>query len=56
VELGEVALEKLIELEPDDAGNYVILSNMYAQAGKWEGVARLRQLMMDRGIKEKHCL
>ncbi|KAK2654798.1 hypothetical protein Ddye_014654 [Dipteronia dyeriana] len=52
VELGELALEKLIELEPNDAGNYVILSNMYAQAGKWEGVSRLRQLMMDRGIKK----
>ncbi|KAG2722909.1 hypothetical protein I3760_02G148800 [Carya illinoinensis] len=52
VELGEVALEKLIELEPDDSGNYVILSNIYAQAGKWDGVARLRKLMMDRGIKK----
>lgn len=52
VELGEVALEKLIELDPDDSGNYVILSNIYAQAGKWEGVARLRKLMIDRGIKK----
>ncbi|KAG2371101.1 hypothetical protein LR48_Vigan05g211600 [Vigna angularis] len=52
VELGEVALEKLIELEPDDSGNYVILANMYAQSGKWEGVARLRQLMIDKGIKK----
>ncbi|XP_030972728.1 pentatricopeptide repeat-containing protein At4g21065-like [Quercus lobata] len=52
VELGEVALEKLIELDPDDSGNYVILSNIYAQAGKWEGVARLRKLMIDKGIKK----
>lgn len=52
VELGEVALEKLIDLDPDDSGNYVILSNIYAQAGKWEGVARLRKLMIDRGIKK----
>lgn len=52
IELGELALEKLIELEPDDAGNYVILSNMYAQAGMWEGVARLRKLMIDKGIKK----
>ncbi|GLT54861.1 hypothetical protein SLA2020_280230 [Shorea laevis] len=52
VELGEVALEKLIELEPDNSGNYVILSNIYAQAGKWEGVARLRKLMIDGGIKK----
>lgn len=52
VEMGELALEKLSELEPDDGGNFVILSNMYAQAGKWEGVARMRDLMMDRGLKK----
>ncbi|GAB4842241.1 hypothetical protein Ancab_012207 [Ancistrocladus abbreviatus] len=56
VELGELALERLIDLEPDDAGNYVILSNMYAQAGKWEGVARVRKLMIDRGPEEKHSM
>lgn len=52
IDLGELALEKLIELEPEDSGNYVILSNMYAKAGKWEGVARLRKLMIDKGIKK----
>lgn len=52
VELGELALERLIELEPDDAGNYVILSNIYAQAGMWEGVAKLRKLMTERGLKK----
>lgn len=52
IELGELALEKLIELEPEDSGNYVILSNIYAQAGKWERVARLRKLMIDKGIKK----
>ncbi|KAL8139449.1 hypothetical protein V2J09_005470 [Rumex salicifolius] len=52
VELGELALEKLVELEPRDSGNYVILSNIYAQAGKWEGVEKIRQMMMDRGVKK----
>ncbi|KAK1360172.1 Pentatricopeptide repeat-containing protein [Heracleum sosnowskyi] len=52
MEMGELALERLIELEPDDSGNYVILSNLYAQAGKWEGVAKLRKLMTDRGLKK----
>ncbi|KAK2971175.1 hypothetical protein RJ640_008599 [Escallonia rubra] len=52
VELGECALERLIELEPEDAGNYVILSNIYAQAGKWEGVAKLRQLMTEKGLQK----
>lgn len=52
VELAELAVEKLMELEPDEAGYYVILSNIYAQAGMWEGVARLRKLMIDKGIKK----
>ncbi|CAO2839910.1 unnamed protein product [Amaranthus hypochondriacus] len=52
VELGELALDKLIELEPNDSGNYVILSNIYAQAGQWDGVARMRRLMLDKGIKK----
>ncbi|KNA16553.1 hypothetical protein SOVF_088100 [Spinacia oleracea] len=52
VELGELALDKIIELEPNDSGNYVILSNIYAQAGQWDGVARVRRLMIDRGIKK----
>ncbi|KAG8381576.1 hypothetical protein BUALT_Bualt06G0135900 [Buddleja alternifolia] len=52
VELAELALERLIELKPDDAGNYVILSNIYAQAGKWERVVNLRQLMTEKKIKK----
>ncbi|RZC61682.1 hypothetical protein C5167_023456 [Papaver somniferum] len=52
VELGEQALAKLIALQPDDAGNYVILSNIYAQAGKWDGVAKLRMLMKKKGLKK----
>ncbi|KAE8789817.1 pentatricopeptide repeat-containing protein [Hordeum vulgare] len=52
VELGELALQKLIELEPEDAGNYVHLSNIYAQSGKWEKAARVRKLMTNRGLKK----
>ncbi|KAM0906187.1 hypothetical protein ACQ4PT_016880 [Festuca glaucescens] len=52
VELGELALQKLIELEPEDAGNYVLLSNIYAQSGKWEKAAMVRKLMTNRGLKK----
>ncbi|XP_020577243.1 pentatricopeptide repeat-containing protein At4g21065-like [Phalaenopsis equestris] len=52
VELGEKALRKLIELEPDDAGNYVILSNIYCQARNWEEAARIRKRMTERGLKK----
>ncbi|KAJ8755910.1 hypothetical protein K2173_024455 [Erythroxylum novogranatense] len=52
VDFAELALEKLIELEPNDAGNYVILSNIYAQTGKWKRVAKLRKLITERGLKK----
>ncbi|KAF8760489.1 hypothetical protein HU200_010111 [Digitaria exilis] len=52
VELAELALQKLIELEPEDAGNYVLLSNIYAQSGKWEQAARVRKLMTNKGLKK----
>ncbi|XP_051138166.1 pentatricopeptide repeat-containing protein At3g46790, chloroplastic-like [Andrographis paniculata] len=52
VELGEAALERLVELEPGDAGNYIMLSNIYAQSGKWEGVTRLRRSMAARDVKK----
>ncbi|KAM0862817.1 hypothetical protein ACQ4PT_045011 [Festuca glaucescens] len=52
VELGELALQKLIELEPEDAGNYVLLSNIYAQSGKWEKAAMVRKLMTNQGLKK----
>lgn len=55
VELGELALEKLIELEPEEGGNYVIMSNIYAQAGKWEGLAKIRELMTNKKLKKKQA-
>ncbi|KAF3955929.1 hypothetical protein CMV_018909 [Castanea mollissima] len=45
VKLAEIAAESLFELEPWNPGNYVILSNIYASAGQWDGVAKLRKLM-----------
>ena len=45
VELAEIAADSLFELEPWNPGNYVILSNIYASAGQWDGVAKLRKLM-----------
>ena len=52
VELGELAAKKLIELEPDNTGNYVLLANLYAYAGRWQDLTRMRQLMKDRGMQK----
>ena len=50
--LAEFAAEKLITMEPKNAGNYILLSNIYAAAGKWDGVAKMRSVLRDRGLKK----
>ncbi|OVA06499.1 Pentatricopeptide repeat [Macleaya cordata] len=51
--LAEQACNRLLELEPRNHGAYVLLSNIYAKFGKWDGVSRLRKLMRDSGIKKE---
>ncbi|XP_043712240.1 pentatricopeptide repeat-containing protein At5g08510-like isoform X1 [Telopea speciosissima] len=45
VQLAEKAAESLFDLEPWNAGNYVILANIYASTGQWDGVAKVRKRM-----------
>eukprot|EP00268_Persea_americana_P001189 TRINITY_DN10361_c1_g1_i1.p1 TRINITY_DN10361_c1_g1~~TRINITY_DN10361_c1_g1_i1.p1 ORF type:complete len:631 (+),score=110.07 TRINITY_DN10361_c1_g1_i1:410-2302(+) len=45
VELGEVAAQQLLDIEPDNAGNYMLLSNIYAKDRRWEDVGKVRALM-----------
>eukprot|EP01018_Ginkgo_biloba_P034731 Gb_12556 [translate_table: standard] len=52
IELGESAAERLFELEPESAGNYVLLSNIYAAAGRWDDVMKVRTLMRDKGLSK----
>ncbi|OMO79160.1 hypothetical protein COLO4_24524 [Corchorus olitorius] len=53
VELGRVAAEKIIELEPSQAAAYVSLSNICADVGLWEGVLEIRSLMDGTGVKKE---
>eukprot|EP01018_Ginkgo_biloba_P036301 Gb_23551 [translate_table: standard] len=52
-ELGELGAERLFLLEPGNAGNYVLLSNIYAAAGRWHDAAKMINLMKDRGLRKK---
>ncbi|KAG6663003.1 putative pentatricopeptide repeat-containing protein At5g09950 [Carya illinoinensis] len=52
-ELGHRAAEMLLELEPQNAVNYVLLSNMYASGGKWEDVAKARMAMRKAEVKKE---
>ncbi|KAJ1262138.1 hypothetical protein BS78_09G084700 [Paspalum vaginatum] len=50
MEIGEIAANHVIELEPQDPAPYVLLSNLYADAGFWDEVARIRSVMRDRNL------
>ncbi|KAG6415649.1 hypothetical protein SASPL_123062 [Salvia splendens] len=52
-EIAEQAAEALFEIEPENAATYVTLANIYATAGKWNEVAKVRQLMDERGVVKK---
>lgn len=52
VALGEVAAERLIELEPHNTANHVLLANLYAYAGRWGDLAKTRQMMKGRGMQK----
>ncbi|KAK0606115.1 hypothetical protein LWI29_034249 [Acer saccharum] len=50
VDLGKLASEQLITLEPENAGHYVTLSNIYAGAGRWDDAVNVRKQMESKGL------
>lgn len=53
VNLGERVAERLFELEPLNSSTYVLLSNIYAVAGRWDDVGKVRMIMKARGVIKK---
>ncbi|GER49799.1 pentatricopeptide repeat-containing protein [Striga asiatica] len=52
LDVGVIAADRLFELAPQKSGYYVLLSNIYAKAGRWKDVDFIRLLMRERGIKK----
>eukprot|EP01018_Ginkgo_biloba_P008642 Gb_28779 [translate_table: standard] len=52
IELGESVAERLFESDSKNAAHYVLLSNIYAMAGRWNDAEKVRQLMKDRSVKK----
>ncbi|PQQ20230.1 pentatricopeptide repeat-containing protein [Prunus yedoensis var. nudiflora] len=52
LEAAERAAQQLLELDPDDDGAYVLLSNLYSSMKKWEEAKRIRELMAERNVKK----
>ncbi|THU46778.1 hypothetical protein C4D60_Mb09t08470 [Musa balbisiana] len=53
VELAKIAAQHLFELEPDNAGNHVLLSNIYAASKQWGEVAVARKFLKDSGARKE---
>lgn len=53
VEVAERAGAEYLKLEPENAGVYVSLSNIYAAAGKWDDVAKVRKLVREKGLQKE---
>ncbi|OVA07870.1 Pentatricopeptide repeat [Macleaya cordata] len=53
VTVGEFVAHQLFKIEPQNAGNYVILSNLYASAGRWEDMTNVRELMKEKAVTKE---
>ncbi|XVE78738.1 hypothetical protein DITRI_Ditri14bG0002600 [Diplodiscus trichospermus] len=51
-DLGELALLHLIKLEPWNSGNYALVSNIYASAGRWDESVMIRKMMKAKGVRK----
>ncbi|ESQ37291.1 hypothetical protein EUTSA_v10002433mg [Eutrema salsugineum] len=52
VELAERASRRLFALEPKNAGNYVLLADIYAEAQMWDKVKKVKKLLEYRGLQK----
>ncbi|XP_015891506.3 pentatricopeptide repeat-containing protein At3g63370, chloroplastic [Ziziphus jujuba] len=51
-ELGEIAARKLLDLDPQNPGNHVLVSNFFATSGRWKDVQEVRKRMKGSGLKK----
>lgn len=52
VELGKLAAEKLMVIDPEDSGTYMLLAGLCADKRRWSDVRMARSMMRDRGVKK----
>ncbi|KAL5979421.1 hypothetical protein ACLOJK_019320 [Asimina triloba] len=52
IELGKIAGDYLLQMNPDDTAAYVLLFNLYTSVERWEEAATVRKLMIERDIRK----
>ncbi|KAF3774396.1 Pentatricopeptide repeat-containing protein [Nymphaea thermarum] len=53
VEVAEIAAKSILKLDPYDSAIYILLSNVYAEAGMWMEVSNMRQMMKQNRLKKE---
>jgi pentatricopeptide repeat protein len=53
VDMGSRIAKRAVESEPESAASYVLLSNIYAAAGKWELSSSIQRQRVARGVKKE---
>ncbi|KAK7280527.1 hypothetical protein RJT34_25591 [Clitoria ternatea] len=53
IEFAEIAAKHLFEIEPNNAGNHILLANIYAANKKWEEVARARKFLRESDARKE---
>eukprot|EP01018_Ginkgo_biloba_P012682 Gb_36222 [translate_table: standard] len=53
LDIGKRVAEQIFQLNPQNAGAYVLLSNIFAAAGRWDDVVKVRMMMKERGVKKQ---
>ncbi|KAK4261405.1 hypothetical protein QN277_004407 [Acacia crassicarpa] len=56
VEIAERVTRKLLELAPGDEGTHILLSNLYASAGKWNQVIQMKSTIRDLKVKKNPAM
>ncbi|PRQ49969.1 putative tetratricopeptide-like helical domain, DYW domain-containing protein [Rosa chinensis] len=52
IELAKTAAKNLFELDAENPGRYVLMSNIYASSGKQKDADKIRDLMKQRGVRK----
>ncbi|MED6137998.1 hypothetical protein PIB30_070218 [Stylosanthes scabra] len=56
VEMAEKVLKKIHEIAPGDGGTHVLLTNLYASAGKWNQVIEMKSTIRDLKLKKSPAM
>ncbi|KAL3498915.1 hypothetical protein ACH5RR_041647 [Cinchona calisaya] len=51
--VGKRVAEVILQMNPNEAGTCILLSNMHAKSQRWDGVVKMRKLMRERNIKKE---